>query len=112
MTYEDIKDMIEDTTLPFTYDSFPNNIAPQPPYIVFNFPYRNDFGADNINYAKIDTINIELYTSSKDFELESQIEDHLTSYGLYYTKSETYIRSENLYQITYVAQEVITNTEE
>ena len=112
MTYKEIKDMIEDTTLPFTYDRFPNDIAPAPPYIVFNFPYRNDFSADNINYAKIDTINIELYTSSKDFDLESQIEGHLTFYGLYYTKSEAYIRKENLYQITYVAQEVITQEEE
>ena len=107
MTFQEIATMIESIGLPFTYDSFPNNIAPTPPYIVFNYPQNDDFGADNINYVSIDVLNIELYSASKDFANEQAIESVLAQNGFYYEKSEAYIRSENLFQITYVTQ-VIT----
>lgn len=107
MTFQEIATMIGSIGLPYTYDSFPNNIAPVPPYIVFNYPQNDDFGADNTNYVSIDVLNIELYSASKDFTNEQAIESVLTQNGFYYEKSEAYIRSENLYQITYVTQ-VIT----
>lgn len=107
MTYKEIAEMIEGIGLPYTYDAFPNNIAPLPPYIVFNYPQNNDFGADNINYVSIDTLNIELYTSEKDFTTEASVEAVLNANGLFYEKTETYIRQENLFQIQYVC-EVIT----
>jgi len=107
MTYKEIAEMIEGIGLTFTYDSFPNNIAPLPPYIVFNYPQNDDFGADNTNYVSIDTLNLELYTSVKDFDTEASIEAVLNANGLFYEKTETYIRQENLFQIQYVC-EVIT----
>lgn len=107
MTYKQIADMIDSIGLDYTYDFFPNNIAPQPPYIVFNYPQSNDFGADNINYCSIDVLNIELYTAEKDFGMESQVEAVLEQNGIFYEKTEAYIRQENLFQITYVC-EVIT----
>lgn len=96
--------MIESMGLPFTYDFFPNNIAPEPPYIVFNYPSRDDFAADNVNYSKISVLNIELYTATKDIALENRVEAVLESYGFYYEKNEAYIRNENMYQITYDMQ--------
>ena len=110
MTYTEIATMISTMGLPYTYDSFPNNIAPLPPYIVFNLPQDNDFAADNINYVSIDTLNIELYTAVKDFDTEASVEAVLTQNGLFFEKTETYIRQENLYQIQYVTQ-VITEGE-
>ena len=107
MTFQEVKQMIESIGLPYTYDSFPNNVAPAPPYIVFNYPNNDDFGADNTNYVSIDVLNIELYTSIKDFELERNLEAVLNANGFYYDKTETYIRQDNIYQITYVT-EVIT----
>jgi hypothetical protein len=107
MTFKEIADMIHTIGLPFTYDSFPNNLAPEPPYIVFNYPNNDDFGADNKNYVSIDTLNIELYTAEKDFDTESQVEAVLEANGIFYEKTETYIRQENLFQISYVS-EVIT----
>ena len=107
MTYKEIATMIGSLQIPFTYNSFPDNVAPEPPYIVFNYPQNNDFGADNVNYVSIDTLNLELYTNNKDFELEETVEAMLNSNGFFYEKSETYIRQENLYQITYITQ-VIT----
>ena len=107
MTRKEIAQMIKNWDIPNTYNVFPNNIAPNPPYIVFNYPNINDFGADNENYVNIDILNIELYTKIKDFELEKQIETALNKCGFYYDKSEAYIRSEKLYQITYVMQVII-----
>ena len=86
MTFQEVASMIESIGLPFVYDSFPNNEAPQAPYIVFNYPNNDDFGADN---------------------LEQTVEAVLNENGFFYDKTETYIRQENLYQISYVT-EVIT----
>lgn len=107
MTFKEISQMIHSIGLPYTYDFFPENIAPAPPYIVFNYPNRDDFGADNINYSKISVLNIELYTATKDFDLENTVESVLTQNGFYYEKNEAYIRNENLYQISYVMEFVI-----
>ena len=107
MTYQEIKTMIASIGLSCAYDTFPNNIAPEPPYIVFNLPQNNDFGADNTNYVSIDTLNVELYTKNKDFQTEASVEAVLNQNGLFYEKNESYIRQENLYQISYVC-EVIT----
>jgi len=107
MTLQDISTMIESIGLPYTYDFFPNNEAPQLPYIVFNYPNRNDFGADNINYSKISILNVELYTATKDFELEKRVEAIFEQYGFFYEKNEAYIRNESTYQISYVMQFVI-----
>ena len=107
MTFKQISTMIGSIGFPFTYDRFPNDVAPLPPYVVFNYPQNNDFGADNINYVSIDTLNLELYTSEKDFDSEAQVEAVLEANGIFYEKTEAYIRNEHLYQITYVC-EVIT----
>lgn len=107
MTYREIATLIESIGMPFTYYSFPNDIAPDPPYIVFNYPDRDDFGADNRNYVHISTLNIELYTANKDFQTEKAVENVLEENGLFYDKTQTYIRNEKLYQITYVC-DVIT----
>ena len=107
MKFKDIKTMIASIGLPYTYDSFPENIAPNPPYIVFTYPNNNDFAADNTNYVSIDTLNIELYTANKDFTTEASVEAVLNANGFFYQKTETYIRQENLFQIRYVS-EVIT----
>lgn len=107
MTYTEIAQMIEGFGLPYVYNSFPENVAPDPPYIVFNYPNNDDLGADNTNYVSIDALNIELYTSNKDFELEADIEAVLNANGFYYSKTEAYISKEHLYQISYTF-EVIT----
>lgn len=107
MTFEEVATIISSIGLPFTYDSFPDNIAPNPPYIVFNYPQNDDFGADNENYVSIDVLNLELYTSEKDFDTESNVEAVLKQNGFFYEKTETYIRQEHLFQVTYVS-EVIT----
>lgn len=107
MTYEQIATMIESMGLPYVYHAFPINGAPSLPYIVFNYPNRDDFGADNMNYVHIDNIDIELYTENKDFTLESSIESVLEQNGLFYSKSVMYLQTEHMYEILYEVQTVI-----
>lgn len=103
MTYKDIKTMVTGIGLPYTYYSFPNDIAPDPPYIVFNYPENDDVLADNSNYVSVVTLNLELYTAEKDIELEESIEAVLNRNGFVYDKTEDYIRQEELFQVTYVS---------
>ena len=107
MTYKEIAEMIESMGLPYAYHAFPNNGAPELPYIVFNYPSRDDFGADNFNYVHIENVDIELYTENKDFATESAIESVLEQNGLFYSKTEMYLESEYMYEILYEVQTVI-----
>ena len=110
MTYEEIVNMIEETGLPSAYDHFAEGDAPEPPYIVFMLPGRDDFLADNIPYVKVTTLTIELYTEYKDPELENRIEAVLEAHGTIYDKFETWISSEKLYEVNY-EMEVIYNVD-
>lgn len=89
-------------TIPCAYMQFPEDgTAPEPPFMVYYFDYSEDFLADNVNYAPIRHIVVELYTNTKDFTTESAVESHLTSNGFVFSKTEDYIESERLYMVTY-----------
>ncbi len=104
MTYEQIYSMISGIGLPCAYYAFPEKMVPPTPYIVFYYPGRDDDAADNINYGRILTLNIELYSDEKDFDHESEIEAALTSAGLFFVKSEMYIDSERMYEVLYESE--------
>lgn len=107
MTYEEIKSMIDETGLPSNYYQYPEGEAPAPPYILFYYPERNDFAADNTNYVKIAALNIEFYSAEKDFENEAVIETVLERHGLFYDKEEQYIESEHMYEVLYTTEVTI-----
>lgn len=108
MTYKDIMDMVVESGIPYAYDHFAENDAPNPPYIVFMLPGRDDFLADDSHYIKVTTLTFELYTEYKDPELENRIDSVLESHGVIYYKSEVWIDSEKLYEVRY-EMEVIYN---
>lgn len=108
MTYQEVKTMVESIGLPFAYYQFTNDTAVAPPFICFYFDESSDEPADNMNWAKIRTLYIELYTDEKDFELESTVESVLASNDQFYTRSEDYLDSERMMMVTYEMQVVIT----
>lgn len=113
MTRAEIANMISAMGFPFAYYQFeanPDNPPPPPPFICFYYPNNNDLIADNINYARIDALTIELYTDNKDFDNEAAVESVLLSHGLAFGKTEAYIDTEKMYQITYT-MEVVINAE-
>lgn len=110
MTFKEIAEMIEDIGLPFTYYSWPENAAPPLPYIVYYYPGTQNFPADNSVYAVNQTLNIELYTRMKDFDLEDEVETVLAANNIVWDKTETYIDTEHMFEVLY-EMEVIINGE-
>lgn len=93
--------------LPVAYREFkkgPNNPLPTPPYLIYLFAYDSDLKADNQNYLSIDNFQVELYTNIKHPPTEKMVEDKLKELQLPYSKTETYIDSEELFQIIYEIQ--------
>lgn len=108
MTHKQIADMVKSVGLPCAYYEFPDGTDQAPPFICFYYPEADDVYADNKNYAGINRLYVELYTDEKDFSKEAAVEAVLTNSGLSFSKSELYINSERMWQITY-RMEVIIN---
>lgn len=108
MTYQEVASMVKSIGLPFAYYQFPEGTGQAPPFICYFYSESDDIYADEQNYQKKPVLNIELYTSEKDFELEAVVEGILNDNGLTYYREENYINSEKLYQIAY-EMEVLIN---
>jgi len=108
MNETDIGTMIASIGIPYAYYSFDDDTAEAPPFICWYFPGDDDFKADNQNYTAIRPVTIELYTDEKDFELEKQVETVLKQNGLSFSRDETYISDERMFEVIYET-EVIYN---
>jgi hypothetical protein len=102
MTRAQIAAMIAGIGLPYAYDHFTKKDSPGgPPFIAFMYPNNDDLYADNVNYARITALHIELYTDNVDFDLESRVEAALTAAELPFSKIQTYIENESMCLTTY-----------
>ena len=113
MTFQEIASMIESIGLPFSYYMFKgskNDPVPPLPYVIFYYPQSDNFGADNNVYQNITRLNVELYSENKDFDSEKLVEDVLIENDIFFEKYESYIESENMYEVLYES-EVIINGE-
>lgn len=108
MTYKQVNTMISEIGIPYAYYQFSEDTAQPCPFICFYYSNSDDMSADNINYARVERLIIELYTDEKDFAMEKAVENVLTSHGLFYTRNEVYIASERMYEVIYES-EVILN---
>lgn len=108
MTYQEISTMIDSIGIPYAYYQFPEGTGQACPFICFFFPMDNDFVADGVNYQRIRTLDIELYTDTKDFALEETVEQVLNSHGLVYSREETYLDSEKMNMVTFETEVLIT----
>lgn len=102
MTQEQLNQALQSIGLPLAYHHFSK--PPAPPYLVYLFTYSDDFMADNQNYKEISNYQLELYTKIKSPATESLVENKLWDLQLPYTKTETFIETEGLYQVLYLFQ--------
>ena len=109
MTFKEVKTMVESIGYPATYYEF-QDAAPARPFVVWYFPRSDDFYADGLNYQKIEQLNIELYTRTKDFSAEAAVEAVLANYGMSWTREEQMIDQESGYEVLYI-MEVLINGE-
>lgn len=99
--------MIAGIGLPYAYDHFgeDDGAHPQgPPFVCFMYPTSDNFGADNMSYARVTQLVIELYTDAPDFDMEDTVADILDANELPYTRDQTYIEGERMYQTTYTTE--------
>lgn len=104
MTYEEIASMIRSIGVPYTYYQFNEGTGIAPPFICFYYESSNDLIADNVNYAKVENLIIELYTKEKDFALETLVGATLNAHEISYQRYESYIDSEKLYMNTFESE--------
>ena len=101
MTYEEINELMLEMRLPFAYHHFAEGESPKPPFLIFLSPGEHTFSADNLMYHSFKKLDIELYTDEKSPETEECVEEILHQHSIYYTKTETWIESEKLYEVLY-----------
>lgn len=105
--------MLAGLNIPYAYDHFEEGNAAAPPFICFYFDGSSDIAADDTNYQPIRRLTVELYTDNKSFTAEASVEAALNSAGLVYSRSESYLDSERMYEVTYYTDVIITpDTEE
>jgi len=102
MTQVELFQELKSIGLPVAYHHF--TTPPSLPYIVYLFSYSNDLVADNQNYQSINNFQVELYSDKKDLVSEKLIEDKFKVLKMPYSKLETWIDTEKLYQIIYEIQ--------
>ena len=98
---DDLVKLLEETGIPFAYDRFAEGESPDPPFICYLLPQSDNFSADGKVYLKVSSVNIELYTDSKDLSVEQKLEAVLDTHGIFYDKTEVWIESEKLYEVLY-----------
>jgi hypothetical protein len=104
MTLTELNLILQTTGFPVAYSHFvdsENNPLPVPPFITYLVLSSSNFFADNKVHKAIKNVQIELYTAEKDPEAESILENVLNENNLPYESIETYIESEQLFQIIY-----------
>ena len=98
---DDLIKLLGETGIPFAYDHFAEGESPNPPFICYLLPQSDNFSADGKVYLKVSSVNIELYTDSKDLAVEQTLEAVLDTHGIFYDKTEVWIESEKLYEVLY-----------
>ena len=98
---EKLLSVLNSIGIPYAYDHFAEGESPDPPFICYLLPQSDNFSADGKVYLKVSSVNIELYTDSKDLSVEQKLEAVLDTHGIFYDKTEVWIESEKLYEVLY-----------
>lgn len=99
MTLAELKTLLDTSGIKFKYHHWDK--PPSLPYGVYLFTSTDNFKADGKVYQKINNVIVELYTVIKDTVTEAALENVLDGAGIFYNKTESYIESEKMYQISY-----------
>ncbi len=104
MTQAELFTQLKTTGYPVAYHHFKvdeKNPLPVPPYIVYLRSFDNNISSDKKVHGKYKNYQIELYTGKKDLTAEQTLEAVLENIDADYETSETFIESEDLYQVIY-----------
>ncbi|MGE4213776.1 MAG: hypothetical protein AB7E42_03240 [Anaerotignaceae bacterium] len=99
MTQAELFAILKTIGLPITYYQW--ETPPALPYLVYLMTDTANFGADNKVYTGATNYNIELYANKKDPASEKLVEGLLNSNDIFWDKTEVYIDTERMFQVTY-----------
>lgn len=99
---ENLKEIIseiEKSGIPVAYLCYPEDTAPEMPFVVYQLLYSRNLHADGKVYKEVNVAQLTLYTKLKEPETEDKVEEALSS--CFWEKTEDYLDTERCYQITY-----------
>lgn len=105
-----VEKLMKSIDLPFAYYSWPEGAAPDLPYVVYYFPAGSTEAADNTVWSGILALNIELYTSKRSAAIEAKIEMALIKNDIPFTRTETYLHDEHMFEVLYEAEVIADGT--
>lgn len=101
MNLMEFKGELEKLDMPIQYQSFSVGQAPDLPYLIFYEDDSDNLFADNANYFNNLNLTCELYSDTKDLELETKLHKLFYDNEIEYNSTETYIDSENMFMKAY-----------
>lgn len=107
MKLKELYTLLETSGIPFAYYQWERGGAPPPPFGVYFLPESDFVYADDSVYFPRYSLVIEIYTKQKDPTIERKIETLLEENDFVYSKYESYIESEEVYQIRYNTEVII-----
>ena len=99
MKLSELSALLKSLNIPVYYSHTKNNV--KAPYIIYYELFGDNFKADNKVYKKFTQVQIELYTKTKDEQMEEQLETVLDDNNLPYDPDYLYIEGENVFQTSY-----------
>lgn len=71
------------------------------PFLTIHTEQPDNFAADNGVYVEKWNFRVDLYSTYKDLTIEASIKKLLNDNGIYWTKTEQYIDSENVWEVEF-----------
>ncbi len=109
MKRREIVEILKSTGIPITYyqwDEDKDGDGPALPYIVYYYPSSEGEAADDRQWSQKSRLNVELYTETKDFDMEARVDAVLGSFCVF-DKEETYLSDEHMYEVLYMTEVLI-----
>ncbi len=91
--------LLNTLTVPSFYGQAP--VGTVLPFLTIHSDQPDNFAADNGAYVEKWNFRLDLYSVAKDLTHEAEIKKLLNDNGIYWTKTEEYIDSENVWEVEF-----------
>lgn len=101
MNRKELFSMLKTLDIPVVYMQWAPDTAPDPPFICYRFASNDgSLQADNVNFYNVSEWYVELYTDTKNDELEESLEALFYSHEIPFEKTEAQIE-EDFHEVLY-----------
>ena len=96
-----IKALLDPLGATVVYGYLDENADASRPYIVINYLYSDDLGADNQNWCSYDRWQVDLITTRRNEKLENELESTFKNEGLFFYKTQDIDPATNTVRMIY-----------